>query len=332
MFAADACTWCEPGSSDDSQQDSTSHADQVKVCFKDDCWGTITNPVPYNQKWVSKGEASPKGCCAFKSGACTWCAPPAQRHKVCVEDNCQGTKTNPIPLGQKWESKGEASPSGCCAFGRGACTWCEPPESSSDQDSTSHTSTPEYECYNYQEGQDDDWCKSAGFPFVMTEGKNDAYPGCGYCWCCKNKSANNYEKDAGMGGWGGYCTCPDGQQYGVGDNNDACGSLACEGGKAGECHDYYGEWSGGKVTCNANIEETLGDSGEDSNDSDDDDDSEVYSSMLMQAASEMTYFEHGLALVGLMTVGFGMYRATCGKGETYKKILEVEGVTRSDSI
>ena len=41
---------------------------------------------------------------------------------------------------------------------------------------------------------------------------------------------NIYTKKGGVGSWGGECTCPDGQVYAVGDNNDACGSLACVGG------------------------------------------------------------------------------------------------------
>ena len=42
----------------------------------------------------------------------------------------------------------------------------------------------------------------------------------------------------GVGGMGGYCTCPDGNAYGAGDNNDKCGSLACIGGTPGECFEY----------------------------------------------------------------------------------------------
>ena len=38
------------------------------------------------------------------------------------------------------------------------------------------------------------------------------------------------------GNFGGTCTCPNGQTYDVGDNNDACGSLACEGGVSGTCN------------------------------------------------------------------------------------------------
>jgi hypothetical protein len=40
---------------------------------------------------------------------------------------------------------------------------------------------------------------------------------------------------AGVGEWGGTCTCPDGAVYNVGDNNDGCGSLACVGGTPGPC-------------------------------------------------------------------------------------------------
>ena len=51
------------------------------------------------------------------------------------------------------------------------------------------------------------------------------------------------------GPWGGMCTCPNGQVYPVGDNNDNCGSLACVGGVAGECHRKEGAWSGKMVEC-----------------------------------------------------------------------------------
>eukprot|EP00662_Eupelagonemidae_sp_cell21_P057001 gene57001-biopygen118455 len=40
-------------------------------------------------------------------------------------------------------------------------------------------------------------------------------------WICVVGHADN--------AWGGYCNCPDGNQYAVGDNYDACGSLACAG-------------------------------------------------------------------------------------------------------
>ena len=52
-----------------------------------------------------------------------------------------------------------------------------------------------------------------------------------------------------VGGWGGTCTCPNGQTYQVGDNGDSCGSLACEGGTSGNCNKKGGPWSGRKVIC-----------------------------------------------------------------------------------
>jgi len=57
------------------------------------------------------------------------------------------------------------------------------------------------------------------------------------------------ENAAGVGGWGGSCTCPDGMEYQVGDNNDFCGSLACDGGVSGTCHHHLGTWSNRKVVC-----------------------------------------------------------------------------------
>lgn len=46
---------------------------------------------------------------------------------------------------------------------------------------------------------------------------------------------DNYRKKAGIGDWGGKCTCPSGKTYDVGDNDNECASLACEGGTAGQC-------------------------------------------------------------------------------------------------
>jgi len=67
-------------------------------------------------------------------------------------------------------------------------------------------------------------------------------------------SPNVYRKVSGVGAWGGWCTCPDGQRYNVGDKNDACAagpaSLACEGGEPGDCvqaEDYARK--GMQVTC-----------------------------------------------------------------------------------
>ena len=51
------------------------------------------------------------------------------------------------------------------------------------------------------------------------------------------------------GEWGGSCTCPDGSIYQVGDKNDFCGSLNCEGGISGHCNRYNGEWSHNQVVC-----------------------------------------------------------------------------------
>merc|ERR1719499_1451179 len=56
-----------------------------------------------------------------------------------------------------------------------------------------------------------------------------------------------------VGTWGGSCTCPDGSVYQVGDNHDACGSLACIGGVSGSCNRRSGIWSRRKVTCATDV-------------------------------------------------------------------------------
>lgn len=67
----------------------------------------------------------------------------------------------------------------------------------------------------------------------------------------RNISSNFYRHEDGVGNWGGICTCPDGQEYEVGDNHDGCRSIACEGGYAGPCTKggISPSSSGMKVTC-----------------------------------------------------------------------------------
>ena len=55
------------------------------------------------------------------------------------------------------------------------------------------------------------------------------------------------------GTWGGGCACPNGQEYQVGDNGDACESLACIGGIALNCTKSAGEWSRREVNCGQGI-------------------------------------------------------------------------------
>jgi len=67
----------------------------------------------------------------------------------------------------------------------------------------------------------------------------------------KKHISNKYNKakEGTVGiSFGGNCTCPDGQTYLVGDKKDRCGSLACEGGKAGKCRTDANS-NGFAVTC-----------------------------------------------------------------------------------
>merc|ERR1712216_317429 len=65
-----------------------------------------------------------------------------------------------------------------------------------------------------------------------------------------NPYINTYKTVEGIGGWGGKCTCPNGEVYEVGDNNNACGSLACIGGTSGSCErQYKSERAGKRATC-----------------------------------------------------------------------------------
>merc|ERR1719445_1049806 len=60
---------------------------------------------------------------------------------------------------------------------------------------------------------------------------------------------NVYEIGVMPGGWGGSCTCPNGEVYQVADNYDYCDSLACIGGTPGQCNRHNGEWSNNRATC-----------------------------------------------------------------------------------
>merc|ERR1719379_2522856 len=64
-------------------------------------------------------------------------------------------------------------------------------------------------------------------------------------WAEEHRDRNDYS----LGGWGGSCTCPNGEVYQVADNGDSCGSLACNGGTSGTCNQWDGEWSNRGVQC-----------------------------------------------------------------------------------
>jgi len=59
-----------------------------KVCYKDQCKGTRSNPIPRGQQWIRTGQATDKGCCAWGRNACDWCAPPSEEQSVAIEDHC----------------------------------------------------------------------------------------------------------------------------------------------------------------------------------------------------------------------------------------------------
>jgi hypothetical protein len=65
-----------------------------------------------------------------------------------------------------------------------------------------------------------------------------------YCTAFPTPSGNNwYRKDFGVGSTsGGLCTCPDGKVFTVGDYNNDCKTLACEGGSAGACRPQQREY------------------------------------------------------------------------------------------
>jgi len=67
--------------------------------------------------------------------------------------------------------------------------------------------------------------------------------------CASAPTNTVWENDHSLGGWGGSCTCPNGEVYQVADNGDSCGSLACNGGTSGTCNRWDGAWSKRGVWC-----------------------------------------------------------------------------------
>lgn len=190
-----------------------------------------------------------------------------QCSEVCQDDAnmCDWTKEYSCPWAAEDGTKGRATPESsaryhCCCEAR----------SNEDQPCGNEELKRDNHAYcdTFCQGEEDacEWTKHEACPWVPDENdftivramddKSRAY----YCCCqartsesepCGGYKKNVYEKNvAGIGGWGGYCTCPDGQRYGVGDNGDSCGSLACVGGMAGACtKEDNPEWSRNKVTC-----------------------------------------------------------------------------------
>ena len=57
-----------------------------------------------------------------------------------------------------------------------------------------------------------------------------------------------------VGVWGGWCTCPDGRVYQVGDEGNMCESVACDGGFQGACPGGETEGAFRKVICEPQAE------------------------------------------------------------------------------
>merc|ERR1711865_216074 len=72
--------------------------------------------------------------------------------------------------------------------------------------------------------------------------------------CGQNAEDKIESSVAGVGGWGGTCTCPSGETYQVGDNEDSCGSLACVNGVSGKCGSDNPGGANVRVTCMSEAE------------------------------------------------------------------------------
>lgn len=140
----------------------------ASVCYKNNCQGTRTNPIPRGQTWVNLGQASRKGCCSFRKGACDTCAPKTYEcyHYKNKEQNKQWCIDKGAPLVFRGGEPASNYP-GC-----GNCQCCE-------------AINPTYQCYHYQNNQDDKWCKTQGSPYVYAGyGTSNWGKLCGWCSCC----------------------------------------------------------------------------------------------------------------------------------------------------
>jgi hypothetical protein len=94
--------------------------------------------------------------------------------------NCDNSYSTP-------ESKYPKQPdSECNKGGRGYGGWW--------RNAVYKTDTIGYSCHSFETGQDNNWCQSAGWPYVYTGGNNVNYPGCSTCWCCKANAGTAKKK------------------------------------------------------------------------------------------------------------------------------------------
>jgi len=82
-----------------------------------------------------------------------------------------------------------------------------------------------WKCHEYEDGQDNDWCNRSG-SHEFTGGKNDDFPGCGDCWCCKRVwKCHEYEEDQDDD----WCTRSGSHEFTGGKNDKfpGCGDCRC---------------------------------------------------------------------------------------------------------
>lgn len=110
----------------------------------------------------------------------------------------------------------------------------------------------------YQVGDNNDSCGSlacVGGVSGTCNRTTGAWSGQRKVVCDTNVNDSVQNNAPGVGQYGGSCTCPNGAVYQVGDNNDECNTLACEGGLPGMCYTQVSDfWKHRKVTCDANTQ------------------------------------------------------------------------------
>lgn len=99
---------------------SGGNVEMEKVCHKDNCKGTWTNPLPRGEQWTLAARAGDSGCCSFSSGACDWCVPPG----VCTPYSAEACRDAAQSAGLEeggngYAFEGDYSQKGCYAYETG---------------------------------------------------------------------------------------------------------------------------------------------------------------------------------------------------------------------
>jgi len=193
-----------------------------RACYKDECKGTWSNPLPRGQQWVRLRQASEKGCCRWNGAACDWCAPPypgfEEESESEVSDAMDmGVSDYPVPEGAVL----------CEGFPSEAYCDCDPNSDCADTSSRVCSCAEAQECCGKPDGGEG---KDEGSSDLGGEGKEEGssdlesdssdamesvpesavlcpgFPSEAYCDCDPNSDCADTSSDLGV------CSCADAQK------------------------------------------------------------------------------------------------------------------------